>query len=75
MADFRIKAAINMDGVPYGIRQVSAGGLKKPLMMTADEGTDNSDFSGFLYAILSKDNAILSKDKDVAHNKNYWIKI
>ncbi|AJS58588.1 alpha/beta hydrolase family protein [Paenibacillus sp. IHBB 10380] len=68
MADSRIKAAINMDGVPYGKRSISVGGLKKPfMMMTADEGTDNSDFGGFIETIMTKNN-------DAAHNKNYWMK-
>ncbi|MFE3576371.1 alpha/beta hydrolase family protein [Lysinibacillus sp. NPDC059133] len=69
MRDSRIKAAINMDGFPYGKRPVSAGELKKPFMvMTADEGTGTEDFGGLIEATLSK-------DKDVAQHKNYWLQI
>ena len=69
MGDSRIKAAINMDGFPYGKRSVSAAGLKKPFMlMSADESNANEDFSGLIEAILSK-------NQDATLHKNYWLQI
>ncbi|MGE7110361.1 alpha/beta hydrolase family protein [Lysinibacillus sp. NPDC047702] len=69
MRDSRIKAAINMDGFPYGKRPVTAAGLKKPFMlMSADESNANEDFSGLIEAILSK-------NQDAALHKNYWLQI
>ncbi|WP_241774640.1 MULTISPECIES: dienelactone hydrolase family protein [Lysinibacillus] len=69
MRDSRIKAAINMDGFPYGKRPVSAGELKKPFMvMTADEGAGTEDFAGLIEATLSK-------DADAERHKNYWLQI
>jgi len=71
MTDYRIKAAINMDGALYGELRVPEEGLKKPfLMMSADSTLENLQTSNdqFDYA---KD--IYPRFNHITKGGNYWM--
>ncbi|MFF2015762.1 alpha/beta hydrolase family protein [Paenibacillus sp. NPDC058177] len=73
MADSRIKAAINMDGVLYGQRLIPEEGLGKPfMMMSADSSVENINSTTEGSPIDMK-KEVLPRFANITKGGNYWM--
>jgi predicted dienelactone hydrolase len=72
MADSRIKAALNMDGILYGQRRIPEEGLSKPfLMMSADSTVEYIDKS--TEGPINMQKEVLPRFANITKGGNYWM--